>query len=215
MSALSKNADPGSAASVAPASAPPKKRRRPPVACEQCRSRKIRCDKLAPCSHCTQSGNPEQCTYAPTHGPKKKQQAPGQVPDPNLSQYAARRAGLALSTASDPGMSHEPSPPVPSQSASEPVASSMPTAASEPQYGDLRRQAEASALQEQGGYRLVLHQSVAAPAERDVTSNDGEGIAHAFEDVTLKDKFIGQSHWKNGFLDFVSPRTWLTAQKHV
>ncbi|KAK0624571.1 hypothetical protein B0T17DRAFT_557469, partial [Bombardia bombarda] len=44
---------------------PVKKRRRPALACEQCRLRKVRCDRNSPCSTCVRSGNPE-CTYQPT-----------------------------------------------------------------------------------------------------------------------------------------------------
>jgi hypothetical protein len=45
-----------------------KKRRRPALSCEQCRRRKIRCDRLQPCSHCIKSKIPD-CSYAPTHVP--------------------------------------------------------------------------------------------------------------------------------------------------
>jgi hypothetical protein len=34
---------------------PPRKRRRPALSCEQCRKRKIKCDRLYPCDHCIQS----------------------------------------------------------------------------------------------------------------------------------------------------------------
>ncbi|KAK5996985.1 Transcription factor lepE-like protein [Cladobotryum mycophilum] len=45
-----------------------KKRRRPPLACEQCRKRKIRCDRNVPCGHCIRANIPS-CTYAPVHIP--------------------------------------------------------------------------------------------------------------------------------------------------
>ena len=45
-----------------------KKRRRPALSCEQCRRRKIRCDRMQPCSHCVKSKIPG-CSYAPTHVP--------------------------------------------------------------------------------------------------------------------------------------------------
>lgn len=54
---------------------PLKKRRRPPLACEQCRSRKIRCDRESPCGPCTKSKIPT-CTYAPTHQPKSRTKKP-------------------------------------------------------------------------------------------------------------------------------------------
>ncbi|KDN71058.1 putative fungal specific transcription factor domain-containing protein [Colletotrichum sublineola] len=43
-------------------SAPRKKRRRPALACEQCRRRKVRCDRNLPCSTCVRSGH-ALCTY--------------------------------------------------------------------------------------------------------------------------------------------------------
>lgn len=45
-----------------------KKRRRPPLSCEQCRKRKIRCDRTQPCANCVKSNIPS-CTYAPYHLP--------------------------------------------------------------------------------------------------------------------------------------------------
>ncbi|RFU76806.1 c6 zinc finger [Trichoderma arundinaceum] len=48
--------------------APEKKRRRPPLSCEQCRKRKIRCDRTQPCTNCVKSNIPS-CTYAPYHIP--------------------------------------------------------------------------------------------------------------------------------------------------
>ncbi|KAL3960558.1 hypothetical protein ACCO45_005675 [Purpureocillium lilacinum] len=50
---------------------PEKKRRRPALACEQCRRRKIKCDRNSPCGHCTKA-RIASCTYAPTHVPASK-----------------------------------------------------------------------------------------------------------------------------------------------
>lgn len=68
------SADDDVAAAAASASGPAvapqgkKKRRRPALSCEQCRRRKIRCDRLQPCSHCVKSNIPD-CHYVPTHIP--------------------------------------------------------------------------------------------------------------------------------------------------
>ena len=43
---------------------PAPKRRRPALSCEQCRRRKIRCDRSCPCGPCRQSKN-ARCTYSP------------------------------------------------------------------------------------------------------------------------------------------------------
>jgi len=42
---------------------PPRKRRRPALSCEQCRKRKIKCDRNYPCNHCIQSKT-AICTYS-------------------------------------------------------------------------------------------------------------------------------------------------------
>lgn len=47
---------------------PPKKRRRPALACVQCRRRKIRCDQQKPCNNCTKSRITD-CTFPETHQP--------------------------------------------------------------------------------------------------------------------------------------------------
>lgn len=76
---------PESTASAAVAHQGKKKRRRPALSCEQCRRRKIRCDRLQPCSHCIKSGIPD-CHYVPTHIPaswaKKAQQAAAATEQP-------------------------------------------------------------------------------------------------------------------------------------
>ncbi|TWU79040.1 hypothetical protein ED733_008510 [Metarhizium rileyi] len=58
-------------AALAPVRMTEKKRRRPPLACEQCRRRKIKCDRNMPCGHCTKA-RILNCTYAPIHIPDSK-----------------------------------------------------------------------------------------------------------------------------------------------
>ncbi|KAL7944320.1 fungal-specific transcription factor domain-containing protein [Trichoderma barbatum] len=53
---------------ASPANLVEKKRRRPPLSCEQCRRRKVRCDRTQPCNKCVESNAPS-CTYAPVHIP--------------------------------------------------------------------------------------------------------------------------------------------------
>lgn len=43
-------------------SAPQRKRRRPPLACERCRQQKIKCDRELPCNQCVQAQK-APCTY--------------------------------------------------------------------------------------------------------------------------------------------------------
>ncbi|ETS06666.1 C6 zinc finger protein [Trichoderma reesei RUT C-30] len=46
-----------------PPNMPEKKRRRPPLSCEQCRRRKVRCDRTQPCNKCVESNAPS-CTIS-------------------------------------------------------------------------------------------------------------------------------------------------------
>lgn len=41
----------------------PRKRRRPALSCEQCRRRKVRCDREMPCGPCTRAHPPLSCEY--------------------------------------------------------------------------------------------------------------------------------------------------------
>ncbi|KAF4125401.1 Fungal trans [Geosmithia morbida] len=84
---------------------PPKKRRRPALSCEQCRRRKIRCDRNLPCNHCVKSGAGTACRYIPTHTPlsrkkttkstlgrKKKDSKAPDVPVPrHIDSYQQRQ----------------------------------------------------------------------------------------------------------------------------
>ncbi|RNJ58071.1 hypothetical protein D7B24_005216 [Verticillium nonalfalfae] len=55
-----------------------RKRRRPALACEQCRMRKVRCDRTMPCATCTRSRS-TVCTYAPQPLTAKRPVVPRQV----------------------------------------------------------------------------------------------------------------------------------------
>ncbi|KAI9934610.1 hypothetical protein AWENTII_005878 [Aspergillus wentii] len=46
-----------------PAEDGPRKRRRPAKSCEQCRQRKVRCDRNIPCAPCTRSRTGPRCSY--------------------------------------------------------------------------------------------------------------------------------------------------------
>lgn len=103
-------------ASAATASTGEKKRRRPPLACEQCRQRKIKCDRNSPCGHCARA-RIQYCTYAPAHIPatKNKRASSSTTPKSTLSNLSHRpvrpapdtRRGLETSetspTSGEPG----------------------------------------------------------------------------------------------------------------
>jgi hypothetical protein len=56
-------------------------RRRPPLACDRCRRRKIKCNKTVPCSHCIRAGHEASCTYAHSERYRRPR-------DPSLPQEA-------------------------------------------------------------------------------------------------------------------------------
>ncbi|RAH63722.1 Zn(II)2Cys6 transcription factor, partial [Aspergillus aculeatinus CBS 121060] len=59
---------------------PARRRRRPAVSCSLCRRRKIKCDRQAPCSHCTRSGNQATCEYDNSDVSRPSQPALGVTP---------------------------------------------------------------------------------------------------------------------------------------
>ncbi|WAO97007.1 Zn(2)-C6 fungal-type domain-containing protein [Fusarium falciforme] len=62
-----------------------KKRRRPALACEQCRTRKVRCDRNHPCTTCKLSKN-QLCTYAPQ--PERKRASKLSSSSPSTSSIS-------------------------------------------------------------------------------------------------------------------------------
>lgn len=58
---------------------PPRKRRRPAVACFECRRRKVKCDRNSPCAQCVQAGS-ATCTYSPDAARLSGKQQPGHTP---------------------------------------------------------------------------------------------------------------------------------------
>ncbi|KAM3515918.1 hypothetical protein MY11210_000458 [Beauveria gryllotalpidicola] len=83
-----------------------KKRRRPPLSCEQCRRRKIKCDRSLPCNHCSKSGGAVSCTYAPAHTPKSRSKKPARA-----AAAAAAPPPPAQSSSSSSSSSSSPSSP--------------------------------------------------------------------------------------------------------
>ncbi|EFX04032.1 c6 zinc finger domain containing protein [Grosmannia clavigera kw1407] len=83
-----------------------RKRRRRTLACEECRRRKVRCDRELPCTNCVQAYKPEHCFYQPdpmaARSPPPRQteheqqpQQPQQQQQPHQQQPSAGLHGLA------------------------------------------------------------------------------------------------------------------------
>ncbi|CAK7204701.1 hypothetical protein SEUCBS139899_007460 [Sporothrix eucalyptigena] len=65
-----------------------RKRRRRTLACEECRRRKVRCDREQPCANCVQAYKPEHCFYQP---------------DPMVTKSPPMRAGHVRKLSEGPG----------------------------------------------------------------------------------------------------------------
>ena len=95
------------------ASRPPtqqRRRRRPALACERCRQRKIKCDRNSPCTQCIRARY-EPCTYVPDDHPARNRgnemehSQAGTTSAPLTSTTATRTLArtLSMTTVDDPG----------------------------------------------------------------------------------------------------------------
>jgi hypothetical protein len=84
--------------SSAPVDTTPRKRRRPPLSCEQCRRRKLRCDRKLPCTPCTRSRESLTCSYSQSHITRENTST--SVGDPSPVAVSSRADGRKRSFAS-------------------------------------------------------------------------------------------------------------------
>ncbi|KAK2042479.1 fungal-specific transcription factor domain-containing protein [Colletotrichum somersetense] len=83
-----------------------KKRRRPALACEQCRRRKVRCDRNLPCNTCVRTKH-ALCTYVSQTNPAARP-----PPSPDAGSYTTGRVASAHNSLTDPALSaFRPLPP--------------------------------------------------------------------------------------------------------
>ncbi|RSL51072.1 hypothetical protein CEP54_011602 [Fusarium duplospermum] len=182
--------------STVPLDPPAKKRRRPALACEQCRRRKVRCDRASPCNHCSKSSTLEQCTYVPIHVPKQKRALP---PGP-------------ATTVGPVSILPAPAPTPPHSQCSTgnflpvPTSSSTPVTVSESGVSDVH-----ALGQRFEGVALATGQTSSSTSERIV----GQAIeAVNTTDSIPKTRYYGRSHWMNGlsllpagFENLVNPKS--------
>lgn len=178
---------------------PVRRRRRPPLSCEQCRKRKIRCDRNVPCSHCVRSKSSSVCTYAPAHVPKaRRKRRPDSTSASRVGQspihIRPRAAGAPLTEAST---SEQLTPssifkPVTGSISTKPVADAQ-SAASDcdlllARVNELERRLD-EANREPGtsaGKDQVTHSFSSVP--RPLVSKG----------IISKTRYFGQSHWMTG-----------------
>ncbi|KAG9254314.1 C6 zinc finger protein [Emericellopsis atlantica] len=167
-----------------------KKRRRPPLACEQCRRRKVRCDRNTPCNHCVRS-QIKDCSYAPAHVPpswRKKAQEQSQSQQPQ-KEIDGKPAPIL------------PAPPkdteniVPASSDLSSIVGGSSTApSSSGSSRDVDRLAERVHYLEEKLARFGLEKSPKEPETNDPISSD----TLIQQGTISKTRYFGRSHWMKG-----------------
>ncbi|PTB67591.1 N-terminal binuclear Zn cluster-containing/DNA binding domain-containing protein [Trichoderma citrinoviride] len=182
-----------------PNNVPEKKRRRPPLSCEQCRRRKVRCDRSQPCNKCVESNAPS-CTYAPVHIPawraKKLDLAANTIGNGGSSSINNSNGGGDAAAAVDGGSAkpHKPTS-LDSTSASSKLVSSnagTSSAASSPNVDWLV--ARVQQLEERLAKALRL--SDAPDAQKRLQA--APEMTEPAEGFVAKSRFYGHSHWLYG-----------------
>lgn len=200
---LSDDQQAASAAMPAP-DKPEKKRRRPALSCEQCRRRKIRCDRNVPCNHCVKS-KISTCSYAVTHVPasrakKQQEHQQQQQPLPSPARHSEEPVKIQPQPAPTPDLPTPSSeyigpnyPQLIERGASPSLPSSRAGSASEASHVD---------------YLLArvqqLEEKLAATHVTDPVAGPGDGVLESKDEcrlskgVVAKTRYFGQSHWMNG-----------------
>ncbi|KAK0655869.1 hypothetical protein B0T16DRAFT_21192 [Cercophora newfieldiana] len=185
----------------------PQKRRRPALACEQCRARKVRCDRASPCSTCLRTDSPG-CTYTsqlpPGSGgggrpvalasqvtPRSSDPTSSaifQPPSATIAPGKAQASGLVLSPSSPDGPAFALTP-----SASSTLASSAAVIASlELRVKQLEKQVQ---LSQQLGAEQAEPPDEITPDPRETEKNF---VPLRIRGTMSKTRFFGHSHWSSG-----------------
>ncbi|KAJ4159122.1 uncharacterized protein LMH87_008037 [Akanthomyces muscarius] len=208
-----------------------KKRRRPPLSCEQCRRRKIKCDRAFPCNHCSKSSDGGgACTYAPAHTPRSRRKPPSaKAPtSPPRSRAVSLRPAAGATTAHlsirptaratqihtpDSEEFHRASvwQPLRPSSASRSGSNARPSAASHGRdEGTETRQTQRAAGSTTFDPGLEAHQPGNMPRER----HHSEYTPPPKGSIS-KGRYFGQSHWMNIAASFPVELSMLKNQEHT
>jgi hypothetical protein len=199
-----------------------KKRRRPALACEQCRQRKVRCDRNSPCSTCIRSENLE-CTYAPNPPIAARDMRPatptagasldGETLPANSIAYSAPSAAVlainALEARVHPSSASSLYPARPfSGRTLAPTPSSLASSATtidslERRVKQLEKELQSALDRQQSPSetQFTLGRSgQLSPVRMPADSNeiDKTFISLPIRGTISKTRFFGQSHWVNG-----------------
>ncbi|KAJ4257580.1 hypothetical protein NW762_008705 [Fusarium torreyae] len=169
-----------------------KKRRRPALSCEQCRRRKIRCDRSLPCVNCVKS-KISPCTYAPTHVPasrvKKGMGHGSHAAGVDAASHVPARSAPALDSVRrqsplDNHTTRKQSSSIPSSTVGSNSDSTIDALA-----------ARVKELEQ----KLADSCHISQPGEDKLYQpDDQEEESAPMKGTVSKTRFFGQSHWMNG-----------------
>lgn len=180
----------GSENAVSSAAKTDKKRRRPALSCEQCRRRKIRCDRSLPCVNCVKS-KISPCTYAPTHIPaSRNKKGTSHATGVDSSSHVPGRSAPAIDSnriqpSSDPSGGRQSSS-VPSST----VGSNSETSTVDALAARVKELEQ----------KLAETCHITQPGDDRLIQRDGQegGEPAPMKGTVSKTRFFGQSHWMNG-----------------
>jgi Fungal Zn(2)-Cys(6) binuclear cluster domain len=160
------------------ATAPIRKRRRPALSCEQCRRRKIKCDRNYPCGQCLQSQN-ASCSYSSDSlGPARHVAIPNRTRSiPSTSRAHTSSVPLSPESTQQSDASHASSWTSPGADVQHDDTSSQKALLDRIQNLE-RRLASVSSQQKSGNLS----------SERSTASKELRG-------TVSKTRFFGSSHW--------------------
>ncbi|KAF5017886.1 hypothetical protein F66182_10154 [Fusarium sp. NRRL 66182] len=184
---------------VMPATKPEKKRRRPALSCEQCRRRKIRCDRNLPCENCIKA-KISPCTYAPTHIPASRaRKSTGHAAAAESTSHVPARSVPAVDS------TQKQSPTDTHSTHASRTSSSIPSSTIGSNSGASTIDALAARVKE---LEQKLAESHITQSDEGKLCRQGEGKLCQDEDqgaesapmkgTVSKTRFFGQSHWMNG-----------------
>ena len=173
--------------------APPRKRRRPALSCEQCRRRKIKCDRSYPCGQCLQSKT-STCSYSPdtirrirhvSESTAAPVQSPGGIPN------RARDAPLDFSHTSSAAVSPNS---VPQSEVTLPSSWTSPSVPSNDHINDPK-----TLLGRLENVEKKLASSGSQPYFSTCESFNSGPLAKGLRGTVSKTRFFGPSHWMHSY----------------
>ncbi|KAH8594962.1 hypothetical protein B0O99DRAFT_624053 [Bisporella sp. PMI_857] len=185
---------------TAAVAAPPQRRRRPALACLQCRRRKIKCDQSKPCNQCQRSRD-VVCTYDSDLNPHNSRQ--GHI---NIVRHELE-AKFQL---------HTPESSIAATSAAHSPQTITASNSAKPNHSGHHAAPEYSSVE---GFRTFVDTSSIEPTpaswyspdvERHVTDRESmPDLSVKLRKYPLKTKLYGENHWINNFTQFDKIATFM------